>query len=335
MNNTTFKLSGENCLETDVIISKDREFTSFKNEFVEVSTSLEPKRLEEYQQAIVIDKITRFVNDKLGKGFASKILVSQEDYDKQPIYGLNQLPAFLNPYPNEFMYEMKFLKTYLNNYLKANLQLNPRNENWIFDGIQIFVMMQYIEEYYPDMKLAGNIAQWKLLKSYNIINLDFNQQYNYLYMLMARKNLDQPLNEPKNKLIKFNEQIASKYRAGLSFKYLDSYLGNEIVHNTIKEYIQENQYLGTNSRQFETIMLKNSPKDIDWFFRTVIETRDLIDYKFGKVTKTEDSITVNIKNKTHTNVPISLYQLKDNQIINKFFVLLKIITLASIKPLHL
>lgn len=137
---------------------------------------------------------------------------------------------------------------------------------------------------------------------------------------MARKNLDQPLNEPKNKLIKFNEQIASKYRAGLSFKYLDSYIGNQIVQNTIKEYIQENQLFGTNSRQFETVLLKNSPKNIDWFFRTVIETRDLIDYKFGKVTKTKDSLSINIINKTGTNVPISLYHVKENKVIHKSWI---------------
>jgi hypothetical protein len=133
----------------------------------------------------------------------------------------------------------------------------------------------------PVGRCLWNIANLKILKSYHFVNLNFNEQYSYLHMLMARKNLDQALNEPKNRLIKFNEQIASKYRAGLSLKYLDSYLENDIVHNTIKEFIQENQYFGTNSRQFETVLLKNSPKDINWFFRTIIETKDLIDYKFG------------------------------------------------------
>ena len=76
--------------------------------------------------------------------------------------------------------------------------------------------MNYIEKYYPNSKMTGNLADLKILKSYHFINLPFNQQYNYLQMLMARKNLDQALNEPKNKLIKFNEQIANKYKAGLS-----------------------------------------------------------------------------------------------------------------------
>ena len=319
-NSKKILLSSKNKSDVAIVVQPTNTYQTYKNEIIEVSCGLEDNRVKDIDKAIIFDRVSRFTASKLGLPLTKKILITQEDYSRQPFYGLNQLPSFLSPFSNDLMFELKFLKTYLNNYLKENLNLNHRKDYWIYDGIQVFLMMQYADEYFPDLKMTGNVANLKILKSYHFINLDFNQQYNYLYMLMARKNLDQPLNEPKNKLIKFNEQIASKYRAGLSFKYLDSYLGNEIVHNTIKEYIQENQYLGTNSRQFETIMLKNSPKDIDWFFRTVIETRDLIDYKFGKVSKTEDSITVNIKNKTHTNVPISLYQLKDNQIINKLWI---------------
>ena len=314
---TNYLLSGKNSLETDIVISKTKEFTNFKNEFVEVSTSLDPKRLEEYQQAIVIDKITRFVNEHLGKSSTSKILISQEDYNKQPFYGLNQLPAFLNPYPNEFMYEMKFLKTYLNKFLKANLQLNPRRENWVYDGIQVFIMMKYIDEYYPDMKLAGNLAKWKLLKSYNIINLDFNQQYNYLYMLMARKNLDQPVGYAKNRLVKFNEKIAGKYRSGLNFKYLDSYLGENILENSIKEFLELNSECTSSKYELEYILKKNSQKEIDWFFTTLVDSRDLIDFKFGKIKKDKETVTVTIKNNTKTNVPISFYQLKNDTVVHQ------------------
>jgi hypothetical protein len=49
-------------------------------------------------------------------------------------------------------------------------------------------------------------ASFKLLKSFTLAQLDFNEQYSYFYMLMARKNLDQPLENTKNSLIKFNEQ---------------------------------------------------------------------------------------------------------------------------------
>ena len=312
-------LIGYNKPEVTLVIEAKTSYQNYKNDIITVSCGLQDNKISEIEKAILIDKITRFTASKLGNSLTSKIIITQEDYQRQPFYGLNQLPSFLSPFPDELMFELKFLKTYLNNYLKENLQLNPRKEYWIYDGIQMFLMMQYINENYPDLTMTGNLANLKILKSYHFINLPFNQQYNYLYMLMARKNLDQPLNEPKNRLIKFNEQISSKYRAGLSLNYLDNYLGENIVLSSIQEFIHENQYISSNSRQFETIIEKNTPKDIDWFFRTMVETRDLVDYKFGKVSKTKDSISVKIINKTNTNAPISLYQLKNNEVVNKIW----------------
>ncbi|WP_445715972.1 aminopeptidase [Flavobacterium sp.] len=319
-NSKKVTLIANNKYDVSITLQPIDTYQTYKNEIIEVSCGIEDDHINDLEKAIIFDKITRFIASKLGKPLTSKILISQEDYLRQPFYGLNQLPSFLSPFPNDLIYELKFLKTYLNNYLKENLNLNHRKDYWISDGIQVYLMMQYADEYFSNLKMTGNIAKLKVLKPYHFINLDFNQQYNYLYMLMARKNLDQALNEQKNRLIKFNEQIASKYRAGLSLKYLDSYLGNNIVNSTIEEFIQENQYFGTNSRQFETVLIKNSPKDINWFFRTVIESRDLIDYKFGKVKKTNDSISVNIINRTGTNVPILLYHLKNNEVIHKTWI---------------
>lgn len=312
-----YTLSGKNRNDVVVILTPNEETTIYKNEYIEVASSINNTRLNAIKKTLVIDRITRFVQQKLGDSFVDKILVTEEDYKKQPFYGLNQLPDFLSPFSDETMFELMFLKTYLNNYLSENLKLNPRKENWIYDGIQMFLLMQYIEENNPNLKMMGSLSKFKLLKSYHLINLDFNQQYNYLYMLMARKNLDQPLSEKKDRLIKFNEQISSKYKAGLSFKYLDSYLENDIVLNSVKEFIAMNKQINTSKYDFEYILNKNTTKNIDWFFDTIIETRELIDFKFGKVTKTKDSIDVKIINRTNTNVPIAIYQLKNDSIVSK------------------
>lgn len=283
----TYNLVGENKKDLILIISPESESTIYKNEYIEVSSSINKTRLNDIQKTLIIDRITRFVHEKIGPSNSSKILVSQEDYNKEPFYGLSQLPAFLSPFSDENLFELMFLKTYINAYLNENLNLNHRKENWIYDGIQTFLMMQYIDEYNADLKMMGSLSRFKILKSYNLINLDFNQQYNYLYMLMARKNLDQPLAERKDRLIKFNERIANKYKAGLSFKYLDSYLENEIVLQSIKEFVALNNHIQTSKYDFEYILNQNSTKKIDWFFETLINSRKLIDYKFGKVSKTK------------------------------------------------
>ena len=317
--NKNYTLTGNNLNNITVVLNPEKEFTSYKNDIIEVSSSIRTKRLNEFQEALVIDKITRFVSKKLGSSYVNKILVANEDYERQPFYGLNQLPAFMSPYPDELMYELKFLKTYLNAFLKANLQINNRRDYWIADGIQVYTMMAFIDEFYPDLKMTGNLASFKLLKSYNFINIDFNQQYNYLYMLMARKNLDQPLAAPKNDLIKFNEQISNKYKSGLSFNYLDNYLENQIVSSSIAEFIQLNNDFFTTRYDLEMILKCKTNKNIDWFFEELVNSRNIIDYKFGKVKKLKekDSIIVTIRNTTSTNVPISFYELKNDSVVYK------------------
>ena len=70
--------------------------------------------------------------------------------------------------------------------------------------------------------------------------------------------------------------------------------------------------------KISSCILKNkTSKDINWFFDTVVDSRDLIDFKIAKITKTANEVTVKIKNKTNINVPISIYQLKQDSVITK------------------
>lgn len=312
-----YNLSGKNRLEFNLFLDGKKDFEFYKNDGFEVVSNLRDKKLNEIQRAIIVNKIVSYVDENLGKYPNGKITVAQADYDKNPFYGLNQLPLFISPFEDEFLYEIKFLKTYLNNYLHSTLQLDPRKDYWVYDAIQVYVMMKYIEEYHPDAKMMGNVARFKLLKGYNLVSQEFNGQYSYLYMLMARKNLDQPLSYPKNALIRFNDKIASKYKAGLGLNYLDSYLENDVVRNSIRQFFALNKNQQTESKDFENILKANSPKKIDWYFDKIINSRDIIDYKFEKVSQTKDSVSFSLKNKTKTEVPIPVYGIKDKKVVFK------------------
>jgi len=314
---TLYSFSGEDRNDFSLYISPKSGFSIYKNDLVEVSTDLKDSKLSEVQKAIVVDRIVHFVNDHIGKYPYQKITVSQVDYERNPFYGLNQLPAFISPFSDEFMFELKFLKTYINNYLKNSLHLDARKDNWIYDGIQVYTMMNYIDTHHPGAKMMGSLSKLGILKSFNIINLDFNEQYSYYYMLMARKNLDQPLGDSKETLIRFNEKIASKYRAGLSLQYLDNYLQDNIVPNNIKTFYANNSAKVSSRAEFDNQLRQGTGKNIDWFFKTIIDSREIIDYKFSKVTKTQDSITFTIENRTGTTVPIPVYGITGKSIVFK------------------
>ena len=314
---STYQLTGKNRTDFSLFIEPKLSFYSYKNSSTDVLTNMKNNKLDDIQKAIVVDRIVNFTTDLIGKYPHEKIIVSQADYERNPFYGLNQLPSFISPFSDEFMYEIKFLKTYLNIYLKNSLRLDPRKDNWIYDGIQVYAMMKYIEEHHPESKMLGSASNIGLLKSYNLTNLDFNEQYSYFYMLMARKNLDQPLGSSKTALIKFNEQIASKYRAGLSIRFLDQYLQNNAVTTSIRQFYALNTVQQTSRTDFETLLKSNTTKDINWFFTTIINSRDIIDYKFTDVTRTKDSITFSVKNKTGAPIPIPVYGTKKGAVVFK------------------
>lgn len=314
---SSYQLSGKNRTDFSLYIEPKSSFHSYKNNVVDVINGLESTKIDDVQKAIIVDRIVNFVNENIGQYPHEKITVSQTDYERNPFYGLNQLPSFISPFSDTFLYEIKFLKTYLNNYLKNSLRLDPRKDNWIYDGIQVYAMMKYIDENHPESKMMGSVSTFRLLKSYNLTNLSFNGQYSYFYMLMARKNLDQPLGDPKNSLIKFNEQIASKYRAGLSFRYLDDYLGKAVVPNAIHHFYLMNKDKQVNRTDFESILKNSTDKNIDWFFETIIDSRAIIDYKFGDVETSKDSIVFTVKNRTGTTVPIPIYGIKKGEIVFK------------------
>jgi len=314
----TYELNGNDRTNFNIAIERNNTFDFYVNKVAEISCNLKDSRVTEIQRALLIDKISAFTAANLGGYPHEKIMVTQADYERSPMYGLNQLPAFLNPYPDSFMFEIRFIKTFTNAYLKNTLKLDPRKDNWLYDGIQMDLMMKYIDEFHPDRKMMGQLSNWGILKGHNLFNITFNGQYNYIYLITARKNLDQPIGDPKDSFIKFNEQIAGKYRAGLSLQYLNDYLGDSIVPQSIAAFYNLNiKSTKTDRKDFETILKSKTDKNTDWFFNTVVNTRKLIDFKFSDVDKVNDSLRITIKNRTRTNVPVSVYGIKKGNVIFK------------------
>ncbi|AXT20478.1 metalloprotease [Flavobacteriaceae bacterium AU392] len=316
----TITLKGKNRIDSKLFIIKESDFTTIETDDFSITTDIYEKGLGSTEQAIITDKITQFITTFLGKYPHKNLLVSDIEAKKDPIYGLNQLPSFIRPFPENFQFELKLLKATLNNYLENTLQLNPRKEQWLKDGIQIYFLMKYVEENYPDMKLVGSLAKVWGLKSFHLADLDFNEQYTLLFMNIARINRDQPLTMQKDSLIKFNTNIANKYKAGIGLKYLDDFVGSNILDTTIKDYIENYKLKETSSLDFETLLKSKTDKDITWFFKDYISTRKKIDFKIKKVQKTKDSITLTIKNKRNSNTPISLFTLNNDSIVSKQWV---------------
>ncbi|MCA0959514.1 metalloprotease [Muricauda ruestringensis] len=314
------QLLGDNRKNCEIILTADDRFTKHVTEHVTITTDIESNKYGEIAQGISINRVSQFLNENLGRYPHGNLLVSEFDYSKSPLYGISQLPSFIRPYEEQFQFEMKFLKTAIRNYLKESLYLNPREERWVNDAIGYYLMIKYVEEYYPDQKLAGKLSRIWGIKNFHFAQMDFNEQYALFSMLSARKNIDQALTTRNDSLIKFNQKIANSYKAGLGMSYLSAYLGEKKVDSTVLDFYQNyklKQYVS--AKDFHNTIKKYADKEVDWFFDSYVNTDKKIDFKIKKIKKTEDSITFVLKNKRGTNVPISVFGLEKDSVVSQYW----------------
>jgi hypothetical protein len=310
-------LYGKNRVDTKLFLSRFPKFKYTQTDKFTLLTDIKEESIEPNEKALVNDKIVHFIDKNLGSYPHNLLMVTDIEYGKDQLYGINQLPNFLRPFPNNLQYELKILKTALNNYLSNTLLLNPRKDYWLKDGLQVYFLMKYVEENYPDLKLLGTLSNVWGVRSFHAADLNFNEQYNLFYTQMARTNRDQSLTTSKDSLLKFNSNIAGKYKAGIGLKYLDDFVNSDIVETTIHHYLEATKLQLTSSSEFETMLNERTDKNVDWFFNEYISTRKKIDFKIKDVIKTEDSITLTIKNKYHNSMPISLFRMNNDSIISK------------------
>jgi hypothetical protein len=313
-------LNGRDRVNSELSLLKFSNFKFTKTDYFTINTNIEDKGVTAQEKALILDNIASFIVKNLGAYPHDNLLLTEIEYKKDPLYGLNQLPDFIRPFPDNFQYELKLLKTALNSYLENTLLVNPRKDYWLKDGLQIYFLMKYVEEYYPDMKLLGTFANIWGIRSFHAADLDFNSQYQLFFMQMVRTNRDQPLTMSKDSLLKFNANIANKYKAGIGLKYLDDFVNSNILETTISEFLNRYKLEQTSSSDFVTLLKQHTHKDIDWFFTDYLNTRKKLDFKIKDVIKTEDSVTLTILNKRNNSMPVSLFELKDDSVLSKTWI---------------
>ena len=328
-----FNLTGENRVDIELSIQLHSNFSIYKTDSIDVITNLKSKNLTENVKTGVLNRQLEFIKKYLGEYPNKKLLVNDVTYFKNPAYGFNQLPKRFTPFSDVFEWDIKMFKALTNRYIENTIIVNKRNDYWVPDGIQTFLMIEYVSKFYPEIKAIGNISKVWGIKRYNIAKLDFNEKYPFVYQFSMRKNIDQSLITRSDSLSVFNRKIVNKYKAGLGLKYLDEFVGDSIIKNSLNDFYAQNSGRMTNSDSLNKILNNNSEKDIDWFFNDYLRTTKKIDYTIDKVKKNDDSLKIYIKNKRDFTAPVALYGLDDDSILFKRWIenvdSLKVITVGK------
>lgn len=314
-NYNNYKLIGKNRQDIALNITKENDFVTYNSNPVKLITNIDSKKLHPAIKTEIINRELSFIQSYLGDYPHEKLLINKIDYGKNPVYGFNQLPTFLKPFSDTFEFDIQLFKILSRKYIDNVFLFNQREDAWLADGLQTYLMIKYVETYYPEVKAIGDISKIWGVKSFNLAKIDFNDKYPFVYQFAARKNLDQPLTTPADSLSNFNRKIVNKYKAGLGIQYLENYLGEDTILAAIKSFSEK--YSGQITQSDLFLNLIDTPKDIDWFKKEYLNTSKKVDYTIKKIVKKNDSLEISILNKRNFTAPVQLYGIHNKEIVYK------------------
>ena len=301
----TIELSGSGINNVRVYLIKEDTYKTFQNESVEIETDIF-KISDPLIAEIKFNRVSEFVTNYFDDTGKHKLLVPREDYESSPFYGLNQLPSFISPFSDRFLEEIIFLKSYVKNYLNKEINLNKRDSHWIYNGLEIFLINKYINQYYPKVKFLGKLSRFGLVKNYEISKINFTDLFLNYSEYVQRLNLHQLDDQSSEFLTRINEEIASPYHSGVGLIYIESIIGN----NDFKELIKNIRIISSR-KDLNNLFINYSKTDLNWFINDYLGNRQSIDLKIKKTGL--DSFTVSEKN--NIDLPYSIGLLKNDSIV--------------------
>ncbi len=322
-----FKINNNNVItDIDNISNKKTDSLIFKViSYVDKKTGNKilsrPSAKDSVNFKFILNKTINYVETKLGSYPINNIVLSKFDQNKDPIYGLNNIPEFLNPFERSFIQEFSVLKRIISIYLNNLYPIHKRKNYWQIKGIEVFLLIDYIENYYPELNLIGKFSKLSVIKNREYSKFKFNDQYRLFDNIISSRNISQSIDYPLDSLTMINHKVINPYKSGLALKMLDDYLGNKNVMKSIYEFSINNKLISSN-RTFIDLLYDNNKGKISWF-KDYLNYNNSIDFSIKKVGSKENNHKFLIKNNSLISLPLKI-TLKDqnnkteNKWLNKF-----------------
>ena len=317
-NTKTSRFIDKNISSPEFVFDLKDSFKTIKiSENFSIVTDILPNKNADVDFEASLQRIDAFTKKILKPLPNKKLLVLKKDYARNQLVGISQALAFLNPFPDDFIYETRFIKAYLASYLNELFTINKRKDHWITGGIQTYVMIKYVDAFYPDSKFLGDLYKFKILgvrpfNSYSAAKIGFNESYSFIAEFGEHANRQQQDTLGKERLTKSNELYTIPYHVGSGLIYLDSYLGDDVLVKAIKTFSETRGTVSLNQ-----VLKEKTNKNVQWFFDTYLTDREAYDLSIKNVIKGKNEIRLTVSEENSKPVPFKLDLIQDDKIISE------------------
>ena len=283
-------------------LKKTNGFKSLGSYNFEIMTDM-ADGLESDQTAVEITKrMQKFAEDFFGNLSNQYTLIDSEFYIQNPIVGFDLLLNTLRPIPKHEQFELKATQVLIRKLVQSKFPENYRQNRWLADGLSHYLFMRYVETYFPELRLIGNLTELPVLSTYQFAQAPFASKTNLQAAFVYRRNLAQPLLTPSQYLTKYNRKIALRSRSAMGIKILEETESIEQIDAFIFNLFTNKNNLNplTIQDHFE-LFFKDRAK---WFYEGYCTENGLTDYEILQIGKSDNQVQIELINHTKAQNPI-------------------------------
>lgn len=202
------------------------------------------------------------------------------------------------------------------NWFYGILGSNERKYPFMDEGLNSFYEMRYIRSKYPNLTLASLIGKDSTFNFLGLNKFKHKAEYEFAYLLAARKNIDQPIATAAKDFTEYNYGGIVYSKSALAFDYLMNYLGKEKFDEAMRFYFEEWKFEHPTPEDLIKTLQYYLNADLHWFVEELIITNKKLDYKIISHKQLEDkSHAILVKNNNKLLGPVSVSGIKDGKLV--------------------
>ena len=302
----------------------DPEFLLSREIYPQFSAEIDGQKIEvqlgfqisEFQRQtlnFILPTQLKFIKSRTGN-LPNKLFITQKFFNKEEFIGIDDIKwwkfkfqLFTDYEKTDLDYFSILSKKVIDDYFITD----KSNDHWLKNGIKSYLEIQYLNNFYPNHKLLGNLPDnakilgMKPLKLFHASDLKLTERYGLAYHYIYTQNLDQKITTPYGALSNFNTTAISQFEMGSLLNYISEYQGSQSFDFFLKEYLMANYEKKTTGTAFLN-HLENFTQGKSAFLTPMINEKHRINFNLRHIREKESSYQARITHKNASEIPLKI-----------------------------
>ncbi|WP_223606381.1 aminopeptidase [Chryseobacterium sp. OSA05B] len=253
----------------------------------------------------------KFIKEKIGF-LPTNLFISDKFRSSQDFFGNNDIAFWkfrFQLFTDAEKTDLDYFGIITKKILDESIIADKQEHHWFKNGLKSYLEIQYLQKFYKDTKLLGNLPETKIfgvkpLKLFHASQVKLIDRYGLSYQYIMSQNLDQKISEKFTVLSNFNDMAVSSFETGSLFNYTAEKMGYDHFNSILKDYIAKNTDRKINPEEFLKDLAEKDKTSA--YLSDFLKQKNRVNFRLKNVRKEDDSLHIKIAKNTDSPIPVKL-----------------------------